>query len=117
MIKLVAAYLTDKIREQSLGVNSDARDKLDISLLRARLFAMRDKQLGTSLATDKQAVVPIATARRNATRTADVEVCDLPRLEEISEDLVVDTRVQATTPALGGQADWAGLSIGLEKLG
>ena len=62
MIKLGAAEFTAKIREQSLGMNADARDELDISLLRARLFVMRDKQLGTSLATDKQAVVPIATA-------------------------------------------------------
>jgi hypothetical protein len=43
-------------------MTADACDELDISLLRARLFAMRDKQLGTSLAADKQAVVSIATA-------------------------------------------------------
>jgi hypothetical protein len=30
--------------------------------------------------------------------------------------LVVDTLGQATTPGLGGQADWAGLSIYFEKL-
>ncbi len=62
MIKLIAADLTAEVREQSLGVTADARDELDISLLRARLFAMRDKQLGTSLAADKQAILPIATA-------------------------------------------------------
>jgi hypothetical protein len=62
VIKLIAADLTAEVREQSLGVTADARDELDISLLRARLFAMRDKQLGTSLAADKQAILPIATA-------------------------------------------------------
>jgi hypothetical protein len=62
VIKLVAADLTAEVREQSLGVTADARDELDIILLCARLFAMRDKQLGTSLAADKEAVVPIATA-------------------------------------------------------
>jgi hypothetical protein len=43
--------------------------------------------------------------------------CDIPRLEESQRRLVVDTLRQATTPALGGQADWAGLPIGLEKTG
>jgi hypothetical protein len=43
VIKLVVADLTDEVREQSLGVTADARDELDISLLRVRLFAMRDK--------------------------------------------------------------------------
>jgi hypothetical protein len=61
VIELVAADLTAEVREQSLGVTADARDKLDISLLSTRLFAMRDKQLGTSLAADEEAVVPIAT--------------------------------------------------------
>ena len=45
-----------------LGVTADARDELDIRLLSARLFAMRDKQLGTSLVAYKQAVVSITTA-------------------------------------------------------
>jgi hypothetical protein len=62
VIELVAADLTVEVREQSLGVTADARDKLNISLLSARLFAMRDKQLGTSLAADEEAVVPITTA-------------------------------------------------------
>jgi hypothetical protein len=61
VIKLVVADLTAEFREQSLGVTADARDKLDISSLCASLFAMRDKQLGTSPATDKKALVPIAT--------------------------------------------------------
>jgi hypothetical protein len=43
-------------------------------------------------------------------------VCDLPRLEESQRRLVVDNLGQATTPALGGQADWAGLPISFEKL-
>jgi hypothetical protein len=43
-------------------------------------------------------------------------VCDLPRFEESQRRLVVDTLGQATTPALGGQADWAGLPISFEKL-
>ena len=97
MIKLVAADLTAEVREQSLGVTADARDHL--LLLHRRLFAMRYKQLGTSLAADKQAIVPIATACRDAPRPTDV-----------------DTLGQATTPALGGQADWAGLPISFEKL-
>jgi hypothetical protein len=62
VIKLFAADLTAEVREQSLGVTVNTRDKLDISSLCACLFAMRDKQLGTSPATDKKAVVPIATA-------------------------------------------------------
>jgi hypothetical protein len=62
VIKLVAVDLTVEVREQSLGVTADARDKLDISSLRACLFAMRDKQLGTSPVKDKEAVVPITTA-------------------------------------------------------
>ena len=44
-------------------------------------------------------------------------MCDLPRFEESQRRLVVDTLGQATTPALGGQADWAGLPISFEKLG
>ena len=62
VIKLVAADLTAEVRVQSLGVTADACDKLDIRLLSTRLFAMRDKKLGTSLAADKQAVVAITTA-------------------------------------------------------
>jgi hypothetical protein len=62
VIKLVAADLTAEVRDQSLGVTANARDKLDINSLCACLFAMRDKQLGTSPATDKEDVVPIATA-------------------------------------------------------
>jgi hypothetical protein len=62
VVELVAADLTAEVREQGLGVTADARHELDICLLRARLFAMRDKQLGTSLAAYEQAVVPIATA-------------------------------------------------------
>jgi hypothetical protein len=88
VIKLVVADLTVEVREQSLGVTADARDKLDISSLLACLFSMRDKQLGTSPDTDKQAVVPIATASRNVSRPADVEVCDLPRFEESQRALV-----------------------------
>ena len=62
VVKLVAADLTAEVRVQSLGVTADACDKLDIRLLSTRLFAMRDKKLGTSLAADKQAVVAITTA-------------------------------------------------------
>ncbi len=61
VIKLVAADLTAEVREQSLGVTADARDKLDISSLCSCLFVMRDKQFGTSPTADKEAVVPIAT--------------------------------------------------------
>ena len=62
VVKLVAADLTAEVRVQSLGVTADACDELDIRLLSTRLFAMRDKKLGTSLAADKQAVVAITTA-------------------------------------------------------
>jgi len=61
MIAFVTADLTAEVRV-GVGVTADARDELDICLLSARLFAMRDKQLGTSLAADKQAVVSITTA-------------------------------------------------------
>ena len=54
VIKLVDTDLTDEVREQSLGVTVDAFDELDISLVRARLFAMRDKQLVTSFVSDKR---------------------------------------------------------------
>jgi hypothetical protein len=54
VIKLVVADLTDEVSEQSLGVTADERDELDINLLRARLFAMRDKHLGTSFVSDKR---------------------------------------------------------------
>jgi hypothetical protein len=64
VIKFIAADLTAEVREQSLGVTADARDHLLV--LHRRLFAMRYKQLGTSLAADKQAIVPIATACRDA---------------------------------------------------
>jgi hypothetical protein len=57
VVKLVAADLTAEVRVQGLGVTAD-----DIRLLSARLFAMRDKHLGTSLAAYKQAVVSITTA-------------------------------------------------------
>ncbi len=43
-------------------------------------------------------------------------MCDFPRFEESQRRLVVDTLGQATTPALGDQADWAGLPISFEKL-
>jgi hypothetical protein len=82
VIELLAADLTAEVREQSLGVTADARDKLDISLLSALLFPMRDKQLGASLAADEEAVVAITTAGRDTPRPTDVEVCDLPRLEK-----------------------------------
>jgi hypothetical protein len=54
VIELVAADLNAEVREQSLGVTADARDKLDTSSLRAFFFAMRDKKLGTSPAADKK---------------------------------------------------------------
>ncbi len=117
VVKLVAADLAAEVREEGLGVTADAHDELDICLLRACLFAMRDKQLGTSLDADKQAVVPIATAWRNAPRSAHVKVCNLPRLEESQRGLVVNTLGQAATAALGCQAYRAGLPIGLEKPG
>jgi hypothetical protein len=69
-------------------VTADARDKLDRSLLSARLFAMRDKQLGASLAADEEAVVAITTAGRDTPRPTDVEVCDLPRLERANAVLL-----------------------------
>ena len=43
-------------------------------------------------------------------------MCALPRLEESQRRLVVDTLGQVTTPVLGDQTDWAGLSISFEKL-
>ncbi len=43
-------------------------------------------------------------------------MCALPRLEESQRRLGVDTLGQVTTPALGDQTDWAGLSISFEKL-
>ena len=46
MVKLVAADFTTDIREQSLGVTVSTLDELDIFLLSACLFPMRDKQLG-----------------------------------------------------------------------
>ena len=88
VIELVAADLTAKVREQGLGVTVDASDEPDVGLLRACLLTMRDKQLGASLVTDKQAVVAVATARRDAPGAADVEVGDLPRLQKSQRSLV-----------------------------
>ena len=68
VIELVAADLTVEVREQSLGVTADARDKLNISLLSARLFAMRDKQLGTSLDADEAALLGKLRRRRLVAR-------------------------------------------------
>jgi hypothetical protein len=68
VIELLAADLTAEVREQSLGVTADARDKLDISLLSARLFAMRDKQLGTSLDADEAALLGKLRRRRLVAR-------------------------------------------------
>ena len=76
-----------------------------------------NKHLGSSLAANKQAVVAVTTARRNTPETADVEVCDLPRLEKSQRGLVGNTLGQTATTAFGGQANRARLSVCFEKLG
>ena len=62
-------------------------------------------------------MVAVTTARRNAPGAADVEVRDLPRLEESQRGLVGNTLGQTATTALGGQANRAHLSVCFEKLG
>ncbi len=78
---------------------------------------MRDKHLGASLASNKQAVVSVTTARRNASGAADVEVRDLPKLEESKRGLVGNTLGQVATTTLGGQANRSRLSVCSEKFG
>ena len=81
------------------------------------LLTVRNKHLGASLAANKQAVVVVTTARRNASGAADIEVCDLPRLEKIQRGRVGNTLWQTATTALGGQANRTRLSVCFEKLG
>ncbi len=90
---------------------------LTYALLNTGLLTVRDKHLGASLAAHKQAVVAVTTARRNAPGAADVEVCDLPRLERSQRGLVGNTLGQTATTALRGQANRARLSVCFEKLG
>ena len=117
VVKLDAAKLTAEVREEGLGVAADARDELDICLLNTGLLTVRNKHLGASLAANKQAVVAVTTARRNAPGAADVEMRDLPGLEESQCGLVGNTLGQTATTALGGQANRARLSVCFEKLG
>ena len=117
VVKLFAADLTSEVREEGLGVAADTRDELNICLLNPDLLVVRDKHLGVSLVANKQDVVSVTTSRRNTSRATDVEVCDLPRLEESQRDLVGNT----LWPDCDDVTWWSGKSgtpsVCFEKLG
>jgi len=53
VLELVSANFTGEVCGQGLGMDAKTSDELDICLLSARLFPVREKQFGPSFAADK----------------------------------------------------------------